>query len=48
MPPEPAFYLKPQGMDDIARFVAQRALVALGVAEELPPDLQYRETESID
>ena len=43
LPPEPAFYLKPRNMDDIARFVAQRALVALGVAEELPPDLQYRE-----
>ena len=43
MPPEPAFYLKPQGIEDIARFVAERALVALGVSEELPPDLQYRE-----
>ena len=43
MPPDPAFYLKPQSVDDIARFVAQRALVALGVEEELPPDLQYRE-----
>lgn len=43
MPPEPAFYLKPQGIEDIARFVAERALVALGISEELPPDLQYRE-----
>ena len=43
LPPEPAFYLRPQGVEDIARFVAQRALVALGVAEELPPDLQYKE-----
>ena len=41
LPPEPAFYLKPKGVDDIARFVAQRVLVALGVADELPPDLQY-------
>ncbi|MYC29884.1 MAG: UbiX family flavin prenyltransferase [Chloroflexi bacterium] len=43
MPPEPAFYLKPRGVEDIARYVAQRVLVALGVAEELPPELQYRE-----
>ena len=43
LPPEPAFYLKPQGVEDIARFVAQRVLAALGVTEELPPDLQYRE-----
>ncbi len=43
LPPEPAFYLKPQGVEDIARFVAERVLAALGVTEELPPDLQYRE-----
>ena len=43
LPPEPAFYLKPQGIKDIARFVAQRILVALDVETELPPDLQYRE-----
>jgi 4-hydroxy-3-polyprenylbenzoate decarboxylase len=43
LPPEPAFYLKPQGIDDIADFVAQRVLVALDVAEELPEELQYRE-----
>jgi 4-hydroxy-3-polyprenylbenzoate decarboxylase len=43
LPPEPAFYLKPQGIDDIVRFVVSRVLVALGVEDELPPDLQYRE-----
>ena len=43
LPPEPAFYLKPQSVEDIANFVAQRVLVALDVAEELPEDLQYRE-----
>ena len=41
MPPEPAFYLKPQGVEDMARFVAERVLVALDVANELPGDLQY-------
>jgi 4-hydroxy-3-polyprenylbenzoate decarboxylase len=43
LPPEPAFYLKPQGVEDIARFVAERVLVALGVEQELPEALQYRE-----
>lgn len=43
LPPEPAFYLKPQGVEDIARFVAQRVLVALDVVSELPEELQYRE-----
>ena len=42
LPPEPAFYLKPQGIDDIVRFVVSRVLVALGVEQELPQDLQYR------
>ena len=38
--PAPGTGLLPQtpNVEDIARFVAQRALVALGVAEELPPD----------
>lgn len=48
LPPEPAFYLKPQGIDDIARFVTQRVLTALGVVAQLPPDLQYRERETPD
>ena len=43
LPPEPAFYLKPRGVEDIAAFVAQRVLVALEVAGELPEELQYRE-----
>ena len=43
LPPEPAFYLRPQSVDDIARFVVGRVLVALGVADELPGDLQYQE-----
>ena len=43
LPPEPAFYLKPRGIEDIANYVAQRVLVALDVADELPEELQYRE-----
>ena len=45
LPPEPAFYLKPRGIDDIVRFVVSRVMVALEVDQELPPDLQYREKE---
>ena len=44
MPPEPAFYLKPRSVEDIARYVAERALVALGLEDELPPELQYSDS----
>ena len=43
LPPEPAFYLKPQSVDDIVDFVVGRVLVALGIDETLPEDLQYRD-----
>lgn len=43
MPPDPAFYLRPNGMEDIARFVALRILIALGIEEELPAELQYHD-----
>ena len=43
LPPEPAFYLKPRGVDDIVRFVVGRVLVALGIDEALPESLQYRD-----
>ena len=46
LPPEPAFYLQPKGVDDIVRFVVGRILVALGLDEALPDDLQYREREN--
>ena len=42
VPPEPAFYLGQQTIDDVAEFVAQRVLVALGVRLKLPDHLQYR------
>ena len=41
IPPEPAFYLGQQSIDDVAEFVAQRVLVALGVRSELPEGLRY-------
>ena len=40
-PPEPAFYLKPRGIGDIVRFTVGRIMVALGLDESLPGDLQY-------
>ena len=43
LPPEPAFYLHPTSVDDIVRFVVGRVLVALGVEDQLPDDLQYRD-----
>lgn len=43
LPPDPPFYLKPLDIDGVVRFVVQRALVAAGVAEVLPDDMQYRD-----
>ena len=45
LPPEPAFYLKPQSVGDIIDFVVGRILVALGIDDALPENLQYREGE---
>ena len=45
LPPEPPFYLKPLDIDGVVRFVVQRALVAAGVSESLPDDMQYRDHE---
>lgn len=45
LPPEPPFYLKPLDIDGVVRFVVQRALVASGVADGLPDDMQYRDHE---
>ena len=41
LPPDPAFYLNPQSVDDIVRYVVGKVLVTLGVDAELPEDLQY-------
>ena len=43
LPPEPPFYLKGLDIDGVARFIAQRALVSLGITGELPDDLQYHD-----
>ncbi len=43
MPPDPAFYLHPKGIDDVVRFVVARIFVALGLDPSMPEDLQYRD-----
>ena len=43
MPPDPAFYLHPKGIDDVVRFVVARIFVALGLDPFMPEDLQYRD-----
>lgn len=45
LPPEPPFYLKPLDIEGLVQFVVQRALVATGVTDGLPEDLQYRDRE---
>ena len=42
VPPEPAFYLKPQGISDIVDFVVARIFVALGLDQSMPNDMQYQ------
>ena len=41
LPPEPAFYLRQQTIDDVAEYAAQRALLSLGVIPELPREMRY-------
>ena len=45
LPPEPPFYLKGLDLAGVARFIAQRALVSLGLSEGLPDELQYQDRE---
>ena len=42
LPPEPAFYLKPQTVNDVVRFVVGRILVALGIEDALADGFQYK------
>ena len=42
LPPEPAFYLRPQSIGDVVDFVVQRTLAALGVIEDLPEEMRYK------
>ena len=40
--PQPAFYLKPQGISDIVDFVVARIFVALDLDQSMPYDMQYQ------
>ena len=42
VPPEPAFYLQPKGIEDVVEFVVARILVALGLDAAMPDDMQYQ------
>jgi 4-hydroxy-3-polyprenylbenzoate decarboxylase len=39
--PEPAFYLRPQTLEDVVDFITGRALSALGIPEGLGDHLRY-------
>jgi 4-hydroxy-3-polyprenylbenzoate decarboxylase len=41
LPPEPAFYLRPESIGDVVDFVAERTLLALGLTDALPERLRY-------
>ncbi len=43
LPPDPAFYLKPDTVEDIVKYVVGKVLVALGIDQALPEDMQYGE-----
>ena len=43
LPPDPAFYLKPKGINDVVDYVVSKVLVALGIDEQLPVAMQYGE-----
>ena len=43
LPPDPAFYLKPQSVDDVVKYVVNKVLVALGIDQQLPEEMQYGE-----
>jgi 4-hydroxy-3-polyprenylbenzoate decarboxylase len=43
LPPDPAFYLRPTGVEDIVKYLVGKVLVTLGIDQALPEDLQYRE-----
>ncbi|MCZ6467588.1 MAG: aromatic acid decarboxylase, partial [Alphaproteobacteria bacterium] len=46
VPPEPAFYLQPQGIGDIVEFVVARIFVALGLDQTMPEGMQYQGPEA--
>ena len=43
LPPDPAFYLTPQSIDDVVNYVVGKIFVSLGIDQELPKDMRYGE-----
>ena len=41
LPPDPAFYLRPQSITDVINYMVGKIFVSLGIDSELPTDLQY-------
>ena len=41
LPPQPAFYLRPDSIDDVVDFVAERTVMALGLTDALPDGMRY-------
>lgn len=41
VPPEPAFYLDQNTVDDVVEFLAHRVIKALGIIDDLPEHMQY-------
>ncbi len=42
LPPMPAFYLKPESMEDVVRFLVGRVMVSLDIDESLDERYQYK------
>ncbi|MBI4328369.1 MAG: UbiX family flavin prenyltransferase [Chloroflexi bacterium] len=45
LPPAPAFYLRPKSVEDIARYIAAKALSALGLPGTLSQEFRYQGRE---
>lgn len=41
LPPEPAFYLRQQSLDEVVSFVVHRTVMALGLIDSLPEEMRY-------
>ena len=46
LPPEPPFYLRPETIGDVVRYIVNRVLVALDVEDALPDADQYHPREA--
>ena len=42
LPPEPAFYLRPQSVDDVVEYVVAKALEALGLDGFMDDGMRYQ------